>query len=755
MELCLLGPLLVRKGRITLPTLPPKQRVLLAALLLKPNCPVLLGELAEVMWGPVPPPTALGTLRNHVKDLRKALAGLGESRLGTVPGGYQFEVRAGELDVARFEGLVAGAQISATAGVWEEAAAGLRAGLLLWRAEPLADVPSEWLAAREVPRLAELRLRAVEARIEADLHMGRHEQVIGELFRLTAVHPFRERLHGQLMLALYRDGQQAESLAAYHRVREVLLTELGVEPGPHLRLLLQRILNADPALSPGPPESLWSAPGVTSASQLGLAPVPHQLPASARYFTGRSAEMRALTDMLRDADGGERAAAVCALTGAAGVGKTATAVSWAHQMADRFPDGQLYVDLRGYDPQEPLPATQALAGFIRGLGAAGQDMPSTVAERAALYRSLLSGRRVLVLMDNACSAEQVRPLLPGTAGCAAVVTSRDALASLVARDGAQRVELSALSLDEAAGLLCALIGDRATADDAAVRALASQCSCLPFALRVVAELAAARPAEPLAGLVSELADQRTRLDRLEAGADARTAVRTVLSWSCRCLDGAAARGFRLLGLHPGGGFGPYTVAALTGSCVQDARRVLDTLARASLIQPGGAGRHTMHELFKVYAAEQAAIHDAEPATGAAVVRLLDYYLHSAYAAVRLLKPSFDSPALGPPGPGVTIPVMATRAEAMSWAEAEHPALHAAIGQAATSGLGGHAWQLARLLAVILVLRGSQPESIEVLRTALAAAECADDQAGRAQIARDLGQALVVAGRAGQAGLVRH
>lgn len=721
MEFCLLGPLLVRKGRITLPTLPAKQRVLLAALLLKPNCPVLLGELAEIMWGPLPPPTALGTLRNYVKELRKALVAVGEPRLGTVPGGYQFQVGAAELDVARFEDLVAAAQVSASAGVWEGAAARLRAGLLLWRGEPLADVPSERLAAREVPRLAELQLQAVEARIDADLHLGRHVQVIGELFRLTAVHPFRERLHGQLMLALYRDGQQAESLAAYHRVRAVLLTELGVEPGPDLRLLLQQILKADPALRPSPQSgSLWSPSGGAGTSQPGLAPVPRQLPAPARYFAGRTAVLKVLTGMLGDADGGGRAATVCAITGTAGVGKTATAVSWAHQVADRFPDGQLYVDLRGYDPDEPLPAAEALAGFIRALGLTGQDMPSAVAERSALYRSLLSGRRVLVLVDNARSAEQARPLLPGSPGCAAVVTSRDALAGLVARDGAQRTELSALPVDEAAGLLCALIGARATADRAAVRALASQCSCLPFALRVVAELAAAHPEEPLAGLVGELADQRTRLDRLEAGADARTAVRAVLSWSGRHLDGAPARGFRLLGLHPGGGFEPYTVAALAGIGVEDARRVLDTLARAYLIQPGAAGRHCMHDLLRAYAAEQAAIYDAEPARQAAVLRLLDYYLHSAHAAVRLLNPSFDSAGLGSPGPGVTVPAMATRAEAISWAEAENPALQAAIRQAAASGLDGHAWQLARLLRELgpaLVVTGRAEQADRYLEQA--------------------------------------
>ena len=617
-EFCLLGPLQVRNRGIALPMLPGKQRALLAALLLRANRMVPLAELTEVVWGSEPPATARATLRNYVKELRKTLAGGAGSRLGTVPGGYQFQVAADELDLARFDALLAGARASASSGAWEDASQRLRAGLSLWRGEPLADIPSEWLTARDVPRLAELRLQAIEAWIEANLQLGRHERVIAELRRLTTVHPFRERLHAQLMVALYRDGRQAEALAAFQRVRRALLRELGVEPGPDLGLLQQQILAADPALTPS------AAPVHRRAALSAVAPVPRQLPALVPDFVGRAGELHALTS--RAGEPGGRTAAVCAVTGTAGVGKTATVVAWAHQVADRFPDGQIYVDLRGYDPAEPLPVTEALAGFIRALGWAGRDLPAEAAERAALYRSLLSGRRALVLLDNARSAEQVRPMLPGTPGCAAVVTSRDALSGLVARDGAQRLELDVLPAADAAALLCSLIGTRAEADPGAVLQLSAECAWLPLALRVAAELAAASPRAPLAGLVRQLADPRARLDRLDAGGDGRTAVRTVLSWSCRQLDGATARAFRLLGLHPAGEFGAPAVAALTGYGVAQARRVLDTLAHGYLIRPAGGDHHGMHDLLRAYAAEQAYLHDAEPDRRAAIARLLGYYL---------------------------------------------------------------------------------------------------------------------------------
>ena len=457
MEFRLLGPLTVRSGTAIVQVPRGKQRAVLAALLLNANRVVPVEDLAETLWGSDPPPSARVTIQNYVMRLRKALGDTSECPISTQPPGYLIRVDAGDLDVARFEARLTAARAAARDGSWDTAASEARAALALWRGEPLADVDSELLAQREVTRLAELRLQALEARIDADLHLGRNAEVIVELRHLAECHPLREHLRGLLMLACYRDGRQAEALAAYADARRVLVGELGAEPGTGLRELHQRILAADPALE---------LPQVERPAADGAEPVvPRQLPAAVRHFTGRALELALLTGWV-DQAGQERPGTVVisAIGGTAGVGKTALAVHWAHQVADRFPDGQLYVNLRGYDTDGPVPAADALAGFLRALGVPGQDIPADADERAARYRSLLAGRRILMVLDNAGSVDQVRPLLPATPGCAAVVTSRDSLAGLVARDGAYRLDLDLLPLPDAIGLLRALIGERATAD---------------------------------------------------------------------------------------------------------------------------------------------------------------------------------------------------------------------------------------------------------------------------------------------------
>src|SRR5215469_4413986 len=491
MEFGLLGPLTVRRDGAEVPVPPGKQRVVLAALLLKANRLVALDELAEALWGPAPPVSARPTMQNYVMRLRKSL---GESRITTQPGGYLISVDPGDLDVSRFESLLASARSAARDGLWEQASDQAGTALALWRGEPLADVDSELLALREQPRLTELRLQALETRIDADLNLGQAGEVVGELRHLASAHPLREHFHGLLMLALYRDGRQGEALAAYQDARRVLIDELGTEPGTELRELHQRILTADPALE---------APGVGRPAAAGHATVvPRELPCGIRDFTGRETELVALNELL-DQEAGDDApptVVISAIGGTAGVGKTALALQWAHRMADRFPDGQLYVNLRGYDPGQPMPATDALAGFLRALGVPGPDIPAEEDERAARYRSLLAGQRILVMLDNAGDAQQVRPLLPGTPGCAVVVTSRDALAGLIVRDGATRLDLDLLPVADAVSLLRALIGGRVDAQPEAAPALAARCCQLPLALRVTAELAAARPQTPLAEL---------------------------------------------------------------------------------------------------------------------------------------------------------------------------------------------------------------------------------------------------------------
>ena len=479
--------------------------------------------------------------------------------------------------------------------------------------------------------------------------------------------------------------------------------------------------------------------------------IPRQLPAAVRHFVGRTAELATLSRFLRELDSAGGAVAISVVGGTPGVGKTALAVRWAHLVADRFPDGQLYVNLRGYDPGQPASAADALAGFLRALGVPGHDIPPDADERAAQYRTLLAGRKMLVVIDNASEVEQVRPLLPGSQACAAVVTSRDSLAGLVAQHDARRLDLDLLPLEDALDLLRALIGGRVDADPGAAEALAVQCSRLPLALRVASELAAARSATALAELVGELADQRRRLDLLDAGEDPRLGVRAVFSWSCRHLRPDSARTFRLLGLHPGPGLDCYAAAALTGTSAEQSRDVLDQLARAHLIQPARRGWFSMHDLLRAYARELAAGEDTEDERQAALTRLFDYYLHTAatamdtmFPAERHCRPRIPAPAsLGPPLTGQL-------GAARDWLDCERASLVAVARHTAAHGWPGHTTRLAATLFRHLDVGGYYPESVTIHSCARRAACEAGDRAAEAGALASLGLVYVWQGRYQQA-----
>ena len=753
-EFCLLGSLQVRSGPAVLPSLPGKQRVLLAALLLGGNRMVSLDELTEALWGSEPPATARGTLRDHVKELRKSLSAAGGSRISTVPGGYLLRLDAGELDISRFQALQADARALSAQGAWEQASARLRAALSLWRGEPLADIPSEWLVVREVPRLTEMHLTALESRLDADLRLGRHAEVIGELRQLTALHPMRERLRALLMLALYRAGQQAASHAIFRDTRDLLIEELGVEPGPELQDLHQKILAAEPRLaSPasGNEDGAGASDSEPGSAQPDAPAIPRQLPALVRHFTGRSAELAELTKLVSQPAAGDPAVpAIAVVTGTAGVGKTALAVRLAHQLAQLFPDGQLYVNLRGYDPGQPMTASDVLAAFLRGLGVPGHDIPAEADERAARYRSLLAGRRMLVLLDNAGSVEQVRPLLPGTPACAVVVTSRDALPALIARDGAQRLDLDLLPLADAVTLLRELIGSRVDEEPGAAEALAARCARLPLALRVAAELAACRSTAALADLTGELAGTQRRLDLLDAGGDSRTAVRAVFSWSCRHLDDQTAAMFRLLGLHPGPDLEPYAAAALAGTSGAQTERMLDRLARAHLIQRAGSGRASLHDLLSAYARDLAVSHDSPSQQRAALTRLLGYYLDTAATAVNALYPADQHLRPAVPVPATPSPVVGQPDAARKWLDANRAALVAAASYAADHGWPGHASGLAAVLFRYLDGGGYYPEALAVHGHARDAARRSGNCAGEGTALNGLGCAALRQGRCRQA-----
>ena len=781
-EFALLGPLCVRQDGALVQVPHGKQRILLAALLLNAGRVVSADDLTDTLWESAPPASARVTLQNYVKRLRGSLGDIDHRRISTVPPGYSIHVGPGELDVHHFESLLAAGREAARAGAWPDAAAHLTKALSLWRGKPLDGVDSTLLMQREIPRLAELRLQATEARIDADLHLGRHAEVVAELRRLTSEHPLREKLHAQLMLALYRDGRQADSLAAYQAVRDILIEELGTEPGTELRELHQKILAHDYAIAaPAPSAASTVAASTVAASTVAASTVaastvaagfvrvgagaagpqtavPRQLPAAAWHFAGRSEELKSLTSLLDDADG-RGTVLISAIGGMPGVGKTALALHWAHQVADRFPDGQLYANLRGFDPASPPadPGT-VIRGFLGALQIPAQAIPAGLEEQAALYRSVLAGRQVLIVLDNAHDPAQLRPLLPGTPGCLVVATSRRQLTSLVITEGAHGLTLDLLTLAEARELLARLLGPaRTAAEPRAADELVELCGRLPLALAIAAARAVERPRSSLARLAAELREERHRLDALDAG-EAPASVRAVFSWSYENLTGPAARMFRLLGVPPGPDITTPAAASLAAVPLAQARKAVDELASAHLVAEQAPGRYHLHDLLRAYAAEQLRASEppgtlgTEPETGQAAAegRLLDHYLHTCHTVSILLDPAKTPPPPPPPRPGAEPERPVGYEDALAWVEAEHQVLIAAVMFAARNGYDGHAGRLALALETFLLRRGYWHDLAETQRTALEVATRGCDLAGQARAHHGLGRACALLGSLPQA-----
>jgi DNA-binding SARP family transcriptional activator len=725
-----LGPLQVRDGERPVELPKGRQRVLLAALLVHAGRPVPADALAEVVWDGTPPSGALVTLRSHVLRLRRVLGPRAGPRLVTRYPGYLLQAAEDEVDLLRFRGLCQEAGAAMRAGAWARAEGLLGEALGLWRGTPFADVPGEVLKVDEVPGLAELHLQALEWRIQARVHLGRHADVLGELRQLTGAYPLRERLHGLLMLALYRDGRQAEALAAYQHVRRVLVDQIGAEPGTELQCLHQRMLTGDVAETE-PPATLPPGPAV-----------PRQLPGAVSHFTGRAAELAALTGLL-DQTGAQPPGTVVisAIGGTAGVGKTALAVHWAHRVAGRFGDGQLYVNLRGFDPSgTPATPDATIRGLLDALGVPPERIPPGPEAQAGLYRSLLADKQMLIVLDNARDEQQVRPLLSASPASLVLVTSRNQLGGLAAAEGARLISLDVLTHAEAVQLLAARLGGaRAAAEPAAADRIARLCAHLPLALAVAAARAAARPGFPLAALTGELADAAGRLDALDAG-DPGSNVRAVFSWSYRQLTPDAARMFRLLGIHPGPDIAVPAAASLAGIAEAEACRLLRELARAHLITEHLPGRYACHDLLRAYAAEQAQHTDNDSDRREAIGRVLDHYLHTAAGAALLLVPAKEPVVLAPPRPGAAPEQPADYSQALAWFEAEHQVMLAALTLAAESGLDSHAWQLPWAMASFLRPRGHWQEWAATQRTALAAATRLGDTAAQALSSRLLAMA---------------
>jgi DNA-binding SARP family transcriptional activator/predicted negative regulator of RcsB-dependent stress response len=706
MRFQLLGPLEVVHDGKPLPIRAVKQRVVLAALLVDSNRSVPLDVLVSRVWDGSPPSRT--ALHNLVMRLRHAL---GADVIRTSSDGYLVHVSDDDLDLRRFDVLVRQAKVEDSP---ERVSALLGEALALWRGDPLADVPSEALQREVVPGLVERRLTAVEQRVEADLELGRHHDLIAELRELTDHHPLREHFWHQRMRALHRSGRRAEALDCYRQVAKVLADELGLDPGAPLRELHQRILEGD-------------------STRTATLPVPRQLPTRTPHFVGRDQELGRLGDFLGLAG---KTVVITALNGTAGIGKTTLAVHWAHQNTDQFPDGQLYVNLRGFDPAgEPMHPAVAIRGFLDALAVPPDRIPTSLDAQAALYRSLLAERRVLVVLDNARDADQVRPLLPASPTCLVLITSRNQLTGLVAREGARPLPLDLLSRTEAVELLVRHLGrDRVDAEPEAVDELVEYCARLPLAVALMAARAAVDPRLCLRVLADHLRDEQTRLDTLDAD-DPANGIRAVFSYSYQQVSPAAARLFRLLSAHPGPDISVAATASLADLPVAAVERVLDELTTARMLTRSAADRFTMHDLLRSYAGEQ---EDEE--RRAAVHRVLDHYLHTVFAACEQLYPHRVMTALGSPVPGAAPEHLANQDEALTWCESEYHVLLGIVDLAAETGFDEHAHRIPWAFASYLNHFGLHRDWVRTQQVAIGATERLGDDGSRAEAHIFIGQA---------------
>lgn len=713
-EIRVLGPVDVRRDGADVDVGHTRQRLVLALLVARMGVVTSTNWLIEQLWQDRPPQRARETMWSYLSRLRKLFAGT-DVTIERRPGGFMLNAGAAVVDMHRFRELVALARRSGAAADWD-------AALALWRGEPFADcdVP---LLDRLRTTLEPERFAAVLDRNDALLADGGHSRVLPQLRELVEHHPWDERLAGQFMRALDRCGRATEALDHYRALSTRFVTERGTEPGAELAGLHRAILTRgeprpEPARRPRA--------------------VPRQLPGDIHGFAGRAEQLRRL-DRLPAARG--RAVAVCAITGTAGIGKTALAVHWAHRAAAKFPDGQLYANLRGFDLSgRVVTPAEAVRGFLDGLDVPASRIPSGFDAQTALFRSLVADRRILIVLDNARDAEQVRPLLPGGKDCLVLVTSRDALAGLVVSDAATPLPVTEPPVSDCRRLLANRLGPDRVADTEAADGLIEACVRLPLALSIMAARAATDPELGLAELTERLRDERSALDALDAG-DAAADLRAVLSWSYRTLSAAAAGAFRLLGLYPGVNFPATAVAGLLGVPVADARVRIEELEAAHLVERRGTDRYTFHDLLRAYARERVEQETDRAEREAALRRLLDHQLHTALAATHRLNPGRPLIDVAEPTPGAAPVDPADYTEAVAWFLAETGTLIAAVELAADQGFDSRAHQLAWALGDFLCRQGQWNDWVRVQRIGVEAADRDGDLLQQARGHRDLGRAF--------------
>lgn len=702
------------------------RRVILGVLALRAGDVVHYTELVDVLWGQAPPRTAFKTLHSHVARIRQALSASGVSPVvSTRHPGYVLELPRDRVDAHRFEQLVTDAHTDLAHGDAQKAVRSLRAAARLWRGEPFSGLDlGEW-GRHELDRLRELWLSATENRWDAEIATGGAAAAVLELPRLVAAEPMRERLTGLLMMALYRLGRHAEALTVFERLRRLLADELGADPGPELSALhtaiLRRDLAQDAPAAPPPPRT----------------PAPAQIPARVGHFTGRSAELSDLDSAL---DGDEPPIVV--ISGPAGMGKTALAVQWAVRIADRFTDGQLFLDLRGHDPDHAMTAEQALAHLLRGLDVPEDRIPAGEVARSALYRTVLHAKRCVVLLDNAGTVADVLPLVPGSDTSVLVVTSRRSLTALVTRHATHHLVLDTLDEASSIALLEKVLGRaRVAREPAAATRLATLCAGMPLALRIAAARLVGLPSKSIAELAEELAGDR--LDGFAVDGDSRT-VRTVLASAYRPLPPAPRRMLRPLGAVPAPTFGVHLGAALADLDVSTAQGVLTELAGAHLVVSAGDGRYRFHDLIQEFARDRAAAEEPDP--DAVTDRLLDWYLAVAAGANQLVNPDRDAVQPEYRFPLPPLPFAADRQAATGFLESERDGFLPTVRYAHEHGRPTHAWHLVYLLTSFYEVSGHWTDRVELCRAGLAAALDAGDRTGEAEMRRALGVAFYMTRR---------
>jgi DNA-binding SARP family transcriptional activator/tetratricopeptide (TPR) repeat protein len=725
-----LGPLEVWSGAIPLGLGAPKQRLLLAVLLCHLDQPLRSDLLLEQLWAGNPPASARANLRSYVYSLRRLLGH--DVLVGHGNPGYTLAVEPTRIDRTHFVQLIDNGRGAVDDGDLDGGRKTLTEALDLWRGQPYHDVRGsheiDSLVADRA-RMHDYRLIAQEYRIEADLRTGRASETVPELADLVAANPYHERFHGQLMRALYGSGRQAEALAAYRHAYDTLTGDLGIEPLPELRDLHDTILRGDPD-----PVSSERVRAVTARR-----PVPAQLPADVpEHFVGRATELAALS---------RPTAKVFAVVGVGGIGKTWLALRWAHENRHRFPDGQLFIDLRGFDRSaRPVPPAVAVRHALDALGVPPADLSPDPQAQATLYRSLMADRRMLVVLDNARGYDQVLPLLPGSASNVVVVTSRDRLVELANGHGSVVVPVDVLDDAQARRLLVRRLGPRrAAAEPESVESMVTACRGLPLALAIAATRVTTAPELSLATVAAELSAAGSRLDALDEG-DGPASLRSVLSWSYAVLPPVQARLFALLGLALGPGVGLLAAAALAGAPVDKVRTGLRALQRLSLVTPQGGGRWRMHDLVRLYAADRAAQDLGEPDRAEARRRLVDHLLHTAYAADRLLNPDRTPIDVGTPAPGAVVAPLRDEHHALVWLAAEHENLLAAQALSTDIGYDAAVWKLAWALGSYHRRSALSDDDLTMWHNGLRAAQVCGDYDALSTAHRCIGEAYAAVGR---------